>query len=83
MERHNAAVSDKLNAELDDLSLFHKSFSLLCSLRSGRRCSAGIFLIQPDAKTLPQSGFGHWLQQKVVCTQPEGMERKIPDRCTR
>lgn len=39
--------------------------------------SAGFFLIQPDAKTLPQGGFGHRLQQKIVCTQPEGMERKI------
>ena len=44
-------------------------------VRSALLCR--IFLIQPDAKTLPQSGFGHWLQQKVVCTQPEGMERKI------
>lgn len=36
-----------------------------------------IFSIQPDAESLPQGGFGHRLQQKIVCTQPEGMERKI------
>lgn len=35
-----------------------------------------IFSIQPDAESLPQGGFGHRLQQKIVCTQPEGMERK-------
>lgn len=48
---------------------------MFVAVRSALLCR--IFLIQPDAKTLPQSGFGHWLQQKVVCTQPEGMERKI------
>ena len=48
---------------------------MFVAVRSALLCR--IFLIQPDAKTLPQSGFGHWLQQKVVCAQPEGVERKI------